>query len=74
MILEKVPEVQRLSEEEKWLLIHELWNELLPLPDHEPSEEIVALLDRRMAEYQANPASASPWNEVKERLRALRAR
>ncbi len=45
-------------------MIHELWNELLPLPDHEPSEEIVALLDRRMAEYQANPASASPWNEV----------
>jgi putative addiction module component (TIGR02574 family) len=74
MILEKVPDVQRLSEADKWLLIHELWDELLPPPDQEPSEKIVALLDRRMAEYRANPSCASAWDEVKERLRLLRSK
>jgi len=72
MILDKVPEVQRLSREEKWLLIDELWQELLPPPGHAPRPEIVALLESRMAEYRANPALGSPWAEVKARLRAAR--
>lgn len=72
MILDKVPDVQRLSDDEKWLLIDELWQELLPRADHEPRPEIVALLESRMAEYRANPQSASPWSEVKARLRATR--
>jgi hypothetical protein len=49
MILDKVPEVQRLSRDEKWALIDELWQQLLPPPDHEPRAEIVALLDARAA-------------------------
>lgn len=72
MILEKVPDVQRLSREEKWLLIDELWQELLPPPEHEPRPEIIALLESRMEEYRANPALGSPWAEVKARLRAAR--
>jgi putative addiction module component (TIGR02574 family) len=72
MILEKVPDVRQLSPDEKWLLIGELWQELLPAPDHEPRAEIVALLDARMAEFRANPSLGGPWAEVKARLRAAR--
>ena len=72
MILEQVPEVQRLSPDEKWQLIDELWQELLPRSDSEPQPAILALLEGRMAEYRESPALAAPWAEVKARLRAAR--
>jgi putative addiction module component (TIGR02574 family) len=72
MILEKVPAVKRLTRDEKWLLIEELWQELLPLPEQPPSPEIVALLDARMEAFRRDPATASPWAEVKARWRAAR--
>jgi putative addiction module component (TIGR02574 family) len=72
MILEHIPEVQRLSADEKWKLIDELWNELLPSAEIEPRPEIVALLDQRMREYRADPSLGRPWAEVKARLRAAR--
>lgn len=72
MILDQVPAVQRLSSKEKWQLIDELWQELLPPPDSEPQPEIVSLLEKRLAEYRDNPAIAAPWAEVKARLRAAR--
>ena len=72
MILEQVPAVQRLSPDEKWQLIDELWEELLPRSDSEPQPEILALLEGRMAEYRKNPTLAAPWAEVKARLRAAR--
>ena len=72
MILEQIPSVQRLSSAEKWQLIDELWDGLLPQPDSPPRPEIVALLEARLAEYRSNPAAAAPWAEVKARLRAAR--
>jgi putative addiction module component (TIGR02574 family) len=72
MILDKMPDVQRLSRDEKWTLIQELWRELLPNEDHEPRPEIVELLDARMAEFQRDPSAGSPWAEAKLRLRAAR--
>jgi putative addiction module component (TIGR02574 family) len=72
MILDKVPAVQQLSRDEKWELIDELWQQLLPPPDHEPRPEIVALLEARMKEYQQDPSQGSPWSEAKARLRAAR--
>jgi putative addiction module component (TIGR02574 family) len=72
MILEQVPAVQKLSADEKWQLIEELWQELLPPPGRGPQPEIVRLLESRLAEYRDNPATAAPWVEVKARLRAAR--
>ena len=72
MILDKLPDVQRLSTDEKWELIGELWQQLLPSPQHEPRAEIVALLEARMAEYQRDPALGRSWSEAKARLRAAR--
>ncbi|HEY3900759.1 MAG TPA: addiction module protein [Chthoniobacter sp.] len=72
MILDKMPDVQRLSHDEKWTLIQELWQELLPAEELEPRPEVVELLDARMAEFQRNPAAGSPWAEAKLRWRAAR--
>jgi putative addiction module component (TIGR02574 family) len=72
MILEKLPDVQRLSIAEKWLLIEELWEQLVPRPESEPNPAMIALLEARMAEYRENPELASSWNDVKARLQAAR--
>lgn len=71
MILDQIPEVKRLSADEKWRLIDELWEELVP-KDTEARPEMVALLEARMAEYRENPALGSSWSEVKARLKAAR--
>lgn len=63
---------QRLSRDEKWELIDELWQQLLPPPDHEPRPEIVALLEARIEEYRRDPAVGSSWAEAKARLRVAR--
>ena len=59
-----------LSIEQRLELIGELWDgipdsiEALPVPDWHREE-----LDRRLAEADANPDAAIPWEEVKRRLR-----
>lgn len=70
MLLEKLPDVQSLAPEEKWLLIDELWGELAQyLKDAPPDAQTFALLEARFSEYLANPtASASPADEVFARL------
>ncbi|MGH8739185.1 MAG: addiction module protein [Burkholderiales bacterium] len=32
------------------------------------SDELKAELDRRLAEFEANPEAGSPWEEVRERI------
>jgi putative addiction module component (TIGR02574 family) len=69
MILEKFPEVRRLSPSEKLLLVSELWNELEAHPMEIPvSPEIIAELDRRMEHFRQHPAEFTTWEAVKERL------
>jgi putative addiction module component (TIGR02574 family) len=68
--------LRRLSIPERLQLLGDLWDsiaeeapdEALPL-----TPELAAELERRLAEHDANPGSAIPWDEVKERvLRKLR--
>jgi putative addiction module component (TIGR02574 family) len=72
MILDKVPDVQRLTRDEKWQLIDELWGQLLPPPGERSQTEIAALLEERMEEYRRDPSQGVPWAEAKARLRAAR--
>lgn len=69
MTLEKFPDVQKLSPSEKLMFVSELWNDLeahqLDVP---VSPEIVTELDRRMAEFQKNPAQFTTWENAKSRL------
>jgi putative addiction module component (TIGR02574 family) len=71
MILERIPEILRLTKAEQAELCGELvdllaegdgWQELSP--------EIIAELDRRMEEYRRDPGSGRTWEQVKARIAA----
>ena len=69
MILEKFPEVQRLSPSEKLLFVSELWNELEAHPTEVPVlPEIIAELDRRMEHFRQHPDEFTTWEDVKARI------
>ncbi len=68
MIVEQLPEIHALSPERKLALAAELFEEVTEGAVEHPDPEIVALLRRRLAEYEASPGSASPWSEVKARI------
>jgi len=73
VIAEKIPALAQLSLQEKLLLASELWNEVTAQTEDIPvSQEILDELDRRMEEYRRDPSTASPWEEVKQRIRASR--
>ena len=69
MILEKFPEVRRLTASEKLIFVSELWNDLEAHPSEVPvSREIIAELDRRMEHFQRHPEDFTTWEAVKERI------
>lgn len=63
------PALRDLSFSEKLLLVEDLWDELASQPNGIPlSTSVKAELDQRYADYLANPAEGSSWEEVKQRL------
>ena len=62
-------EISQLSIAERIQFAEDLWESILerqdelPLTDAQKQE-----LDRRLENYQQNPASGSTWQEVKQRL------
>jgi putative addiction module component (TIGR02574 family) len=63
------PILRDLSFAEKLLLVEDLWDELASQPNGIPlSAAVKAELDRRYADYRANPAEGSSWEEAKRRL------
>lgn len=71
MILERLPEVQKLSPEEKWVLVDELWASLVDDAASGPVDpEMLAELERRMAEYEAHPETATTWEKIRDGLLA----
>ena len=57
MILESIPDVNRLTPAQKLLLVSELWDDLAAHPSEIPvSREQIAELDRRMEDYRRDPA------------------
>ncbi len=69
MILEKFPEVRRLTPSEKLIFVSELWNDLEAHPSEVPvSREIIAELDRRMDHFREHPEDFTTWEAVKERV------
>jgi putative addiction module component (TIGR02574 family) len=69
MILEKFPEVQRLSPSEKLQFVSELWNDLESHPAEVPvSRDVIAELDRRMEHFRAHPDEFTTWDAVKQRI------
>ena len=73
MIAEKIPELKRLSPEEKLILVGELWDELAARPNaFPPREDHIALLKERLEHYRRNPADVVAWEDVKARILGFR--
>jgi putative addiction module component (TIGR02574 family) len=60
-------EAMRLPARERLQLIDALW-QTLSQEDIPITAEERALLDARLADFEANPEDQSPWREVKARL------
>ena len=71
MILERIPEIMKLTKAEQAELFGEL-GDLLAHDDawDELSPEIIAELDRRMEEYRSDPSTGRTWEQVKARIAA----
>ena len=69
VILERHPEIQRLSAAEKLALVTELWDDVSAHPENIPvSREHLAELDRRLAEYRRDPSKVTSWESIKARI------
>ena len=69
MILETMPDVNRLTSAEKLLLVSELWNDLAAHPTEVPvSREQIAELDKRMAAYRKDPSQVTSWEAIQQRI------
>lgn len=71
MISEKYPDLLTLPDEDKLQLAGELWKDVIgDAAEDDPA--LVALIEARLAEYQAHPERVAPWADVRARLLALR--
>lgn len=68
MILEQLPELQKLPSDQKRQLAEELWLSADDQYETTVDQSILALLDQRLAEHDADPESASSWQQVRERV------
>ncbi|MEZ5329297.1 MAG: addiction module protein [Verrucomicrobiales bacterium] len=71
MILESLPEVQKLSPEEKRQLADELLDEIEDGNHGELKPDVVALLNERLEDYGKDPSSARPWSDVRKAIGLL---
>lgn len=62
MILETIPAIQSLTVDQKLRLVWELWNDVSR--DTSLTPETGALLNERLAEYEANPDVVKTTDEV----------
>ena len=70
MIAEQIPEVGKLSLEDKWLLSTELWEEVEQKQSLLPTApEIQQIVEQRFAEFERDPSSAMTLDDFKRRFR-----
>ena len=67
-MIEQLPEVQRLTDTEKFQLASELWDQLSVSKEIDPDPAIVQLLEQRYSDFKAGTHSSSPWAEIKRRI------
>lgn len=69
-----IDELRKLPISERLQLVEDLWDSIAEDSTEEAfpvTPELAAELDRRLAEFEADPDSALPWEEVRERIRRL---
>ncbi|TLD70513.1 hypothetical protein FEM03_12370 [Phragmitibacter flavus] len=65
IMIEQLPEVQQLTNDEKFQLATELWEQLSTSSDITPNPEIVGLLEQRHADFKAGSHASRPWTDIK---------
>lgn len=61
--------IRRLSVAERVQLVQDIWDTLQPTAEDLPlTDDQREVLERRLAEHQADPVSAVPWETVRARL------
>ncbi len=69
MLLERLPEVQSLSAEDKWRLIDELWSDLArEVESAGPESNVIEILEERFSDYLKDPSQAQPLDASLERF------
>ena len=64
-----VAEILELPVAERIRLVELIWDSIAAVPEAVSiSEELKAELDRRLAEFEADPDAGSPWEEVRSRI------
>lgn len=64
-----VTEILELPITERIRLVELIWESIAAVPESVPvSDELRADLDRRLAEFEANPEAGIPWEEVRKRI------
>lgn len=64
-----VAEILELPIAERMRLVEIIWDSITAVPEAVPvSDDLKADLDRRLAEFEADPEAGLPWNEVRERI------
>ena len=67
---ELVAELLKLDPEERRLAAEELWDSVAEEDaSHEFSDEELAEIERRDAEFRADPSTGVPWEELRAELR-----
>ncbi len=68
MIKEKIPQLKKLSKQEKRILAGELWDEAMDIDDIELTDDQKKLLDERIEYAKAHSEEMIPWQRVKNDL------
>jgi putative addiction module component (TIGR02574 family) len=62
-------EILELPVDERIRLVERIWESIAAVPEAVPvSEELKIDLDRRLAEFEANPEAGTTWEEVRKRI------
>lgn len=73
MIIERLPDVQSLSDEEKWMLVDELQASLLADGERQSVKQAITTnLEKQLAHYEAHPETAKTWEQVRDGLRSTK--
>jgi hypothetical protein len=72
MILERFPDLAVMSDEDKLVLMTELWENVTEHKSLLNSSELTLWVQNRWEEYQDHPDRVSSWNDVKARVLAKR--
>jgi putative addiction module component (TIGR02574 family) len=64
-----VEDTLNMSVEDRLQLVGDIWDSIASdLAEQDLSPELIALLERRIADHRANPDAAIPWETVRDEL------